>query len=80
VGNVGKAAVRIQDFVAGGYPAKGVASPQGGKREWVCPPLGSDSVAGMKTRTELLKEPKFNARNPIWSSTCMNREKLISFV
>jgi len=75
VGDTNKLAERTYEMVTGTGMAAGLAPGQGGKKEWIRVPLGSDSGQGMLESVNILREnvEKFEQ---IWRSTDMDQEQV----
>ncbi|TFY82003.1 hypothetical protein EWM64_g2004 [Hericium alpestre] len=79
VGDKNAAAARIYEFVRGTGLAQGLVEGQGGKRDWVRLPLGSD--AGTRIRAKLASVGEnVDAYEKIWRSTDVPKDKIDEFM
>ncbi|GBE84252.1 NADP-dependent 3-hydroxy acid dehydrogenase [Sparassis crispa] len=78
VGDVDKFAQRTYEIVYGTGMAKGLVESQGGKREWMRLPMGTDCGELMLAKINIVKE-NVESFEPIWRSTDVERERLNDF-
>ncbi|KAH9945528.1 NAD-P-binding protein [Amylocystis lapponica] len=75
IGDPAKLAARLHEVVNGTGLAKGLVEGQGGKREWLRVPLGTDCGKRLSAKLASMAE-NVQAFEPVWSSTDVEPERL----